>query len=345
MSKNIRVKENENKDLISVIVPIYKVEKYLSRCVDSIINQIYKNLEIILVDDGSPDNCGMICDEYAKKDNRIKVFHTKNEGVSSARNLGIKNSTGYWICFVDSDDWIERDFCLKLINSIQENCADIVLCGYNRVTGKNKEKINSNGKSQIINGREYLIKCLNPQTNYGFCHMKLIKKKAIDEIRFNKKLKVGEDALFNIEISSNVNTAIFIKENLYNYRINIYSTVRKFDIQYVDKYLNAIKITSSYLKRNYELDKEILQNFYNFVAFHVMLIAVNYCYNPENKLRKKISEFSKICDIPEFKEGITKSNYNNLSITRKVTLFTIKHKLYFITQIICKIRQIQNRKK
>lgn len=333
------------KDLITIIVPVYNVEEYLQKCIESILEQSYENLEIILVDDGSTDDSGKICDEYVKKDKRIKVFHKKNEGVSSARNLGISKSKGSLICFVDSDDWIEKDLCLKLINAIQENCADIVLCGYNRVTGKNREKINSSGKNQIISGREYLINCLNPQTSYGFCHMKLIRKKIINEIRFDENLKVGEDALFNIKISSNINKAIFLKENLYNYRINISSTVRKFDVQYVDKYLNAIKIINSYLKKNYEEDKEILQNFYNFIAFHVMLIAVNYCYNPENNFKKVNNEFSQICNIIEFKEGIKKSNYNNLSITRKIALFTIKHKLYFITQIICKIRQIQNRKK
>ncbi|OUQ56652.1 hypothetical protein B5E58_10530, partial [Tyzzerella sp. An114] len=96
----------ENKK-ISVIVPIYNVEKYLNRCVDSIINQTYKNLEIILVDDGSPDNCGKICDEYAKKDNRIKVVHKENGGVSSARNVGLNIATGDYIGFVDGDDWID----------------------------------------------------------------------------------------------------------------------------------------------------------------------------------------------------------------------------------------------
>ena len=105
--------------LISVIVPVYKVEQYLDRCLQSIVNQTYKNLEIILVDDGSPDNCPQICDEWAKRDKRIKVIHTQNRGVSTARNIGIDVANGQYIGFVDSDDWIEEDmyeFLLKKCN-------------------------------------------------------------------------------------------------------------------------------------------------------------------------------------------------------------------------------------
>ena len=115
-------------DLVSVIVPIYKVEKYLGKCVDSIINQTYKNLEIILVDDGSPDNSGKICDEYAKKDNRIKVIHKENGGLSSARNAGLDVATGEFIAFVDSDDRIHLDFVEKLYRAIKEENADIASC-------------------------------------------------------------------------------------------------------------------------------------------------------------------------------------------------------------------------
>ena len=98
------------KGVVSVVLPIYNVEKYLNRCIKSVINQSYKNLEIILVDDGSPDNCPTLCDEWAKKDNRIKVIHKKNAGVSSARNTGITKSTGDYICFVDGDDYVMPEY-------------------------------------------------------------------------------------------------------------------------------------------------------------------------------------------------------------------------------------------
>lgn len=115
--------------LISVIVPIYNVEKYLSRCVDSIINQTYKNLEIILVDDGSPDNCPKMCDDYAEQDSRIKVVHKKNGGLSDARNAGMTVASGEYISYIDSDDYVAVDFFEILLNTIQKENSDIAECG------------------------------------------------------------------------------------------------------------------------------------------------------------------------------------------------------------------------
>ena len=116
-------------DLISIIVPVYNVEKYIHQCVDSVINQTYKNIEIILVDDGSPDNCGRICDEYAAKDSRIKVIHKANGGLSDARNHGIEAAKGDWLMFIDSDDWIEPDMAQKLLGAAKKEDADMAVCG------------------------------------------------------------------------------------------------------------------------------------------------------------------------------------------------------------------------
>ncbi len=118
--------------MISIIVPVYKVEPYLPKCIESIINQTYHDLEIILVDDGSPDQCGVICEEYAKKDNRIRVFHTENKGLSAARNYGIERACGEYIGFVDSDDWIEPNMYEVLLKTAKESCSEIVQCGYFR---------------------------------------------------------------------------------------------------------------------------------------------------------------------------------------------------------------------
>ena len=115
-------------DLISVIVPIYKVEKYLNKCVDSLINQTYRNLEIILVDDGSPDNCPIICDDYANKDDRVKVIHKSNGGLSDARNAGMKVATGKYISFIDSDDYVALDFFEQLLFTMINEDSDIVEC-------------------------------------------------------------------------------------------------------------------------------------------------------------------------------------------------------------------------
>ena len=330
-------------DLISVIVPIYNVEKYLNKCIDSIINQKYKNLEIILVDDGSPDNSGKICDEYSKKDNRIKVIHKENGGVSSARNVGINNATGNWISFIDSDDWIEEDYINNLLSNAKKNNAEISMCGYNRVYETKVEKINANGDIKVFNSREFLIKALNPQTGIGFSHMKLIKRQAISDLHFNDDMKVAEDAFFNIKLSKNINKACFIGEALYNYRNNQTSIVKSFKSDYAQMYLYSMKICREYIFEEYN-DQEILQNYYNFVAYHVLLVANNYCYHQDNNQKNKIRLLKEICNYEIYKEGIEKSNYCNISLTRKITLFTLKHKLYFITGMICRYRHFQQHK-
>ena len=183
---------------ISVIVPIYKVEKYLNKCIDSIINQTYKNLEIILVDDGSPDDCGKICDEYAKKDSRIKVIHKENSGVSSARNTGLDVVTGDYIGFIDSDDWINVDMYESMMKYLILENADVVRCGI---------CVHENGK--IFNEKDYDFDyCIEKDNDIiikefldggilqGAVWNKLYKKSIIDGIYFDEKFHRNEDSLF-----------------------------------------------------------------------------------------------------------------------------------------------------
>lgn len=330
-------------NLISVIVPVYNVQEYLRECIDSIIKQTYSDLEILLIDDGSRDQSGIICDEYARNDNRIKVIHIENSGVSSARNTGLQIANGDWIAFVDSDDWLETNYFEELLNTAITNNAEVVLCGYNRVTSGNIESINNSGTLTVLNSREFLIKVLNPQIGIGFCHMKLYKKEAIKDVLFDTNLIVGEDALFNEQIACNVKKVGMLEKSLYNYRINVNSVVRKYEPEYANKYLKSMEVNKGYLLNNYVGDKEVMQNYYNFVAFHVLLVAVNYCYNKNNPEKNRTATLKRICGYKEFKDGIEKSNYNNLSITRKITLFTIKYKLYFLTRCICWIRNKQNK--
>lgn len=145
----------ENK-LISVIVPVYNVEKYLRQCLNSILVQTYRNLEILLIDDGSPDRCGQICDEYAEKDPRITVFHTPNRGLSAARNLGIEHAHGDYIGFVDSDDWIEPDMFETLLRKAEETDADIVTCRFYQEYTNRTEKFPSPENEFTVEGAEVL---------------------------------------------------------------------------------------------------------------------------------------------------------------------------------------------
>ena len=327
--------------LISIIVPVYNAEKYLDECVESIVNQTYKNIEIILVDDGSQDNSSALCNQWSKKDKRIKTIHKKNGGVSSARNIGISDSKGEWVSFVDADDWIEKDYIKEMIEKANAYNCEYVCCGFNRVYSNRVEHINSNEKIIEHNSNTFLKSLLNVQNSYGFVHMKLIKKSLIDKIRFDENIKVGEDALFNVQLCKRMDKIVIYNKALYNYRLNLDSVVRKYDIDYVDKYTKSMNTMKKYINANYQ-EKNITQMLYNYIAYHVMLICVNYCYHPENK--SKYKSLKEVCKMDIYKDAIKNSNYEDLSLTRKITLFTLKFRMFFLTALICKFRQMQFRK-
>lgn len=171
-------------DLISIIIPVYKVEEYLEKCIESVLKQTYTNLQIILVDDGSPDNCGKICDEYAKKDPRIEVIHKVNGGLSDARNVGIAQAKGKYIGFVDSDDYIKEDMYEILINLIKEYDADVSICNlYDVIDGKEYIRNNENGIQEY--GRlEILKEVLLDKNIQSYAWNKLYKKELFDEIKY-----------------------------------------------------------------------------------------------------------------------------------------------------------------
>ncbi len=329
-------------DLITIIIPIYNVEKYLRECLDSVINQTYKKLQIILIDDGSNDNSGKICDEYKEKDNRIEVMHKANGGVSSARNAGLKIAKGDYITFVDGDDYLDKDYCEKLLRKLKENDVECVICGYNRLYEKNLEVV-TKGENLRITNKEFLDNILNVQGGAGIACAKLWKKNAVINIKFNEEIKIAEDSLFGIQAAKNVNNVYILNEALYNYRFNKNSAVRRYNKDFANICLKSMKAAKEYIEKEYANDESVIKKFNNYIAYHILLISVNYCFNKENSLNwiEQIRSLKEVVSIPEYKEGVKKSNYEGLSLTRKITLFTIKHKLYFITMLIGKIRQAQ----
>ena len=175
---------SQEKALISIIIPVYKVEKYLEKCIQSVINQTYENLQIILVDDGSPDNCGKICDEYAKKDHRIEVIHKSNGGLSDARNKGLEMAKGEYIGFVDSDDYIEADMYEVLYNLLKQYNADVSICNFYTVSqGKISIKNADNGINEY-NRIEILKEILLDKNIQSYAWNKLYKKELFDEIKY-----------------------------------------------------------------------------------------------------------------------------------------------------------------
>lgn len=175
---------SQEKALISIIIPVYKVEKYLEKCIQSVINQTYENLQIILVDDGSPDNCGKICDEYAKKDHRIEVIHKSNGGLSDARNKGLEIAKGEYIGFVDSDDYIEADMYEVLYNLLKQYNADVSICNFYTVSQEKIAIKNADNGIKEYNRIEILKEILLDNNIQSYAWNKLYKKELFDEIKY-----------------------------------------------------------------------------------------------------------------------------------------------------------------
>lgn len=207
---------NNLSDLISVIVPIYRVEEYLDECVASVVNQTYRNLEIILVDDGSPDHCPQMCDEWAVRDSRIKVIHKVNGGLSDARNAGIEIATGEYIAFVDSDDFITPDMLEKLHAALVKADADIAACGILTCEG---EKQTAWGCRDTVGTPKQIYALLYNDTAYPVAAWnKLYRRSCWETLRFPVG-KTCEDAFTTYQLIHNARRIVMIPEALYCYRI------------------------------------------------------------------------------------------------------------------------------
>lgn len=206
--------------LISIIVPVYNSEKYLNRCIDSLINQKYKNIEIILINDGSTDRSGEICNEYCEKDDRIITIHKKNEGVSSARNIGLEYANGDYIAFCDSDDWVEEDIYEILFNSLNSNNSQLAFCHF--CTGK-VIKTETNYSDTIISNEHAIKLILRDEKIGGYLWNKLFSRSLIygeKKLLFEKEIHVLEDQLFVVKCIKKCDNVVFINKQLYHYEQN-----------------------------------------------------------------------------------------------------------------------------
>lgn len=206
-----------NNPLVSIIVPIYKVENYLHRCVDSILQQTYSNLEIILVDDGSPDQCPQICDKYASIDSRIKVIHKKNGGLSDARNYALDIMKGDYVTFVDSDDYIANNMIELFMQSILTHQCAMVVCGVNIIDAKQNiyDKRNID-KSQLFTGAEITKQIIKDNFPHNFAWGKLYKSTLFNDIRFPKG-RYYEDIATIYKLTAKCKNIFCLSNNLYFY--------------------------------------------------------------------------------------------------------------------------------
>ena len=242
-------KKNDDNPLISIIVPVYNVEKYLQKCIESIINQTYTNIEIILVDDGSNDKCPKICDEYLKKDNRISAFHKKNGGLSDARNYGIKEAKGEYISFVDSDDFVDNNYIEEMYKIIKEDDSDIAITS-NRVIYSSKTIDKSNGERITLKPKDALKRMLLDDGIDVSANFKLYKKSLFDNVKFPLN-RWYEDAATTYKILDKTEKISFYSVATYNYFMRDNSISRnKFSEKKLDLILSTNEM-SDYISKKY----------------------------------------------------------------------------------------------
>lgn len=286
--------------LVTVVIPIYKVEKYLNRCIESVVKQTYKNLEIILVDDGSPDRCPQMCEEWKQKDSRIKVIHRENGGLAAARNSGINVAQGQYIAFVDSDDYMHPEYIEILYHIMKEENADLVACDHQEVGA---EEIISMPKIGINGIKKKHLEEVTPVTIGITAWNKLYKKQLFDEVRYPEG-KIHEDAGVWWRIVYRTKHIAAVSNVLYYYCVNMDSIMRK---EFSMKHMDLIDVLYDEYEEFKTIDKniaaEIMEKCMNsFVAIYKGLVESRN-WTEENKkvflkeYREKLQEYVKIKGI------------------------------------------------
>ncbi len=317
-------------ELISIIVPVYNVEQYISKCIDSIINQTYKNIEIILVDDGSSDRSGCICDEYKEKDNRIIVIHKENGGMSDARNVGLKVASGKYIGFVDSDDYIEYDMFEKLYNNIIQYNANISMCSFIHEfpSGEKKEGKIFDKQITILTPMEALKNLIVEKNLSNHLWNKLYERKLFEDIifPFGKKM---EDVSTLYKLFEKANTLVYDNSIEYHYIQRGNSIMGKIDLKLINDTEESVFEKNSYLKNKYpDLEDYInIENIKTYKLLHYYAKIGNYNSLIESD---KYEEFYKIYKelYPKYRKDIKKLLDRKVALS--YDLFYFSKKLYFL---------------
>lgn len=325
-----------DKPLVSIIVPVYNVEKYLAECLDSIINQTYSNLEIILVDDGSPDKCGEICDKYAVSDSRIKVIHKKNGGVSSARNVGIEISTGEWIYFMDSDDTIEKDLISEVLITVLTDGTDMCFFDYDNIYDKkiiNQTTLNSN-ESVFRNINN--IKTLTVYfSKLGYIWNFIVKSKLIkNKFNFDETLFFCEDEIFKFRLYNNISSFSYLHKVFYHYRILSDSAVGQF-LKKKDYSLVLYKLYYKFIdiikNGNYPDNAVIIPN---TRLINNINVVVNIAFDYKFSLKCDYDMIKNYLDTDEYRKARLNYDKDNIwGLANKLYFFLKKPNRFFITLI------------
>ena len=319
--------------IISIIVPIYNVGKYLPKCIESILNQTFKNFELILVNDGSTDNSGVVCDDYAKKDTRIKIVHKSNGGVSSARNAGLYVAKGEYIGFVDPDDYIDKNMYEKLYRLCIDNNSDIAICRFNReINGKiqNKESTeeiielnNMEAMNELFKGNLY---------RFSLCN-KLFSKKCFNDVLFPEE-RIHEDLSTTYKLFANSKKAVYINYCGYIYVRRENSILTS---TYNEKRLQAFiawdEIIEFIDKNYYEIIEQVIATFTYWCVDNIL-----YILNQVNNSKKKNNYLNIIQKYTtKYYIYIKRNNILSRSYKLRIRIFNINYKLFILGRKIRKV--------
>lgn len=342
-NKSFIIKFENMDDKVSIIVPVYNGEKYLSNCLDSIINQTYRNFELFIINDGSTDKTFDIATRYKKLDRRINLINKVNEGVSVSRNIGISKSSGKYLCFVDADDFLEKNAIELLVNSMKKEKADLVIGSYNilrrkKVTKKNILIEDYMDKEKLIN--IIIENNILLATPWG----KLFKTEIIkkNQIRFDEKMEIAEDTVFNLEYLDKISNISIISDVVYNYVLGGYASNLKYhkDINY-----SYYRLLGVYIKLSKDLNGV---NLSKRKKMFLNLIIEHYCiFCSKNEAIKMICEtfrlFYKISEI-NFKlhnVEIRNDNFDESQIVKLYNIYLSRHFVHILyRRIVRKLRLI-----
>lgn len=325
----------------SFIVPIYNVEKYLNRCIDSILSQDYKNFELILIDDGSPDGCSQICDSYAKKDNRIRVIHKVNGGLVSARNKGIEEAKGDFICYVDGDDWIKSNL-ISSVNKIinRYNDVDMVVYSGRRIFEDHMEDLPFDIEEGLYDKKRLNVE-IYPYMMYDrrkpFCNglvfpvawNKIYKRELLKKhYCTNEKIKMGEDNAFVFECLLHADKVFFLDEKLYEYnQLNTVSFTNSYD---KDRFYNN-RLLTEYISSRISGINEMIDYQINAFNAYWLIMAVFHEVKNNNSI---INSKRHIAEQIKENESLSNIKLKGLPLTAKFYITMLRLHLYYTT-LIC----------
>lgn len=337
------------KNKISIIVPVYNVDKYLKQCLESIKNQSYTNFEVIMVNDGSTDDSGKICEEYTK-DPRFILINQKNQGLSEARNTGLKNISGEYILFIDSDDWIEGNCLAECISEIQKNNSEVIFFPYIKEKELSKEKVKLFDKEQIFNKDDikknilrrlfgllneelrFPLKLENLNTAWG----KLYKKEIIKEKFIDTKLIGTEDCIFNIYNLINANKISYTEGTFYHYRkTNTSSLTRNYKKNLFNQWSYLYELMESFILKN-KLEIIYKQALNNRIILNIFALVLNILQS-NLSLKNQILELKKLLNEKIYREAFKNFSFEFLPLTWKIFYFLCKIKSSMLLLIYTKI--------